>query len=107
MGDYHDHEWGVPSHDDRQIFEMLTLEGAQAGLSWATILNRRGGYRRAFANFDPAQVARLTAPRLELLRQDTACLLKRLNIPHPRSTPPAYFRAQGGSRSYYNYQCMT
>ena len=57
MRDYHDHEWGVPSHDDRHLFEMLTLEGAQAGLSWATILNRREGYRRAFANFDPVKVA--------------------------------------------------
>src|SRR2546428_12516506 len=55
MRDYHDREWGVPSHDDRHLFEMLTLEGAQAGLSWATILNRRGGYRRAFASFDAAK----------------------------------------------------
>src|SRR5712692_2799899 len=78
MGDYHDHEWGVPSHDDRHVFEMLTLEGAQAGLSWATILNRRGGYRRAFANFDPAQVARFTDRRLELLRQAPG-------INHPRT----------------------
>jgi DNA-3-methyladenine glycosylase I len=54
---YHDEEWGVPSHEDRHLFELLTLEGAQAGLSWATILNKREGYRRAFAGFDPAVVA--------------------------------------------------
>ena len=55
---YHDEEWGVPVHDDRHLFEMLTLEGAQAGLSWATILRKRDGYRRAFADFDAAAVAR-------------------------------------------------
>ena len=58
---YHDEEWGVPSHDDRHLFELLTLEGAQAGLSWSTILNKREGYRRAFAGFDPAR-SRASAP---------------------------------------------
>jgi DNA-3-methyladenine glycosylase I len=58
---YHDEQWGVPVHDDVMLFEMLTLEGAQAGLSWSTILNKREGYRRAFARFDPAKVARFTA----------------------------------------------
>ena len=61
MRTYHDTEWGVPSHDDRRLFEMLTLEGAQSGLSWATILNRREGYRRAFSSFEPAEVAALVA----------------------------------------------
>ena len=60
MLEHHDEEWGVPSHDDRHLFEMLTLEGAQAGLSWSTILNKREGYSRAFAGFDPAAVARFT-----------------------------------------------
>ena len=55
---YHDEEWGVPSHDQRHLYEMLTLEGAQAGLSWATILRKREGYRQAFAGFDPERVAR-------------------------------------------------
>ena len=64
---YHDEEWGVPSHDDRHLFEMLTLEGAQAGLSWSTILSKREGYRRAFAGFDPAIVARFGA------RTSSAC----------------------------------
>ncbi len=57
MREYHDREWGVPSHDDRHLFEMLLLEGAQAGLSWSTILNKRANYRAAFAEFDPAVVA--------------------------------------------------
>ena len=62
---YHDREWGVPVHDDRTLFEMLILEGAQAGLSWYSVLRRRDGYRRAFKNFDPARVARMTDAQLE------------------------------------------
>jgi DNA-3-methyladenine glycosylase I len=64
---YHDQEWGVPIHDDRKHFEMLLLEGAQAGLTWETILLRRDGYRRAFAEFDPKKVARFTAKKKALL----------------------------------------
>jgi DNA-3-methyladenine glycosylase I len=64
---YHDKEWGVPVHDDRVLFEFLTLEGAQAGLSWSTILNKRQNYRRAFADFDPARVARFNAARVKRL----------------------------------------
>jgi DNA-3-methyladenine glycosylase I len=67
---YHDDEWGVPVHDDRRLFELLTLEGAQAGLSWETILNKRDGYRRAFARFDPARVARFTARDMRRLLGD-------------------------------------
>jgi len=77
---YHDEEWGVPSHDDRQLFEMLVLEGAQAGLSWATILKKRDGYRRAFAGFDPAKVARFGAADVERLLQDTGIVRNRLKI---------------------------
>ena len=62
---YHDDEWGVPSHDDRHLFEMLTLEGAQAGLSWRTILYKREGYRRAFAGFDAAKVARFRPAKVD------------------------------------------
>ena len=69
---YHDAEWGVPVHDDRQLFELLTLEGAQAGLSWETILNKREGYRRLFAGFDPARVARFTARDVRRLLRDPA-----------------------------------
>jgi DNA-3-methyladenine glycosylase I len=61
---YHDLEWGVPSHDDRHLFELLTLEGAQAGLSWATILRKREGYRSSFAQFDPGRVARFNRRRI-------------------------------------------
>src|SRR6185369_12078867 len=62
---YHDKEWGVPVHDDRTLFEFLILEGAQAGLSWETILNKRSAYRNAFADFDPARVARFTPARVQ------------------------------------------
>jgi DNA-3-methyladenine glycosylase I len=77
---YHDEEWGVPVHDDVRLFEMLTLEGAQAGLSWATILHKREGYRRAFAAFDPAKVARFDQPQIERLMQDASIVRNRLKI---------------------------
>src|SRR5712691_13116376 len=75
---YHDDEWGVPSHDDRHLFELLTLEGAQAGLSWATILRKREGYRAAFAGFDPAIVARFGPREFERLLADPGIVRKRL-----------------------------
>jgi DNA-3-methyladenine glycosylase I len=68
---YHDREWGVPVHDDRRLFELLILEGAQAGLSWETILNKRDAYRRAFARFDPKKIARFTAADVRRLVRDT------------------------------------
>jgi DNA-3-methyladenine glycosylase I len=77
---YHDLEWGVPSHDDRQLFEMLVLEGAQAGLSWSTILNKRESYREAFAGFDPARVARFDADRVERLLQDPGIVRNRAKV---------------------------
>jgi DNA-3-methyladenine glycosylase I len=77
---YHNEEWGVPSHDDRHLFEMLVLEGAQAGLSWSTILHKREGYRRAFDGFDPARVARFTPARVERLLGDAAIVRNRANI---------------------------
>jgi DNA-3-methyladenine glycosylase I len=77
---YHDREWGVPSRDDRHLFEMLTLEGAQAGLSWATILKKRDGYRRAFADFDAATVARFDRRRVERLLRDPAIVRNRLKV---------------------------
>jgi len=77
---YHDEEWGVPLHDDARLFEMLTLEGAQAGLSWSTILHKREGYRRAFASFDPAKVARFDARKVERLMQDASIVRNRLKI---------------------------
>src|SRR5688572_1069013 len=77
---YHDEEWGVPLHDDRQLFELLTLEGAQAGLSWSTILKKREGYRTAFAGFDPAKVARFDARKIERLLQDPGIVRNRLKV---------------------------
>ena len=77
---YHDEEWGVPSHDERHLFEMLTLEGAQAGLSWRTILHKREGYRRAFAGFDVAKVARFTPAKVERLLADPAIVRNRLKV---------------------------
>jgi len=77
---YHDEEWGVPSHDDRHLFEMLTLEGAQAGLSWSTILRKRGGYREAFAGFDPPVVARFTSRDVERLLADPGIVRNRLKV---------------------------
>jgi DNA-3-methyladenine glycosylase I len=77
---YHDEEWGVPVYDDRKQFEFLTLESAQAGLSWATILNKREGYRRAFADFDPAKVARFTPARVEKLLANPGIVRNRLKV---------------------------
>jgi len=78
--EYHDIEWGVPVHDDQRHFEMLILEGAQAGLSWETILRKREHYRRAFDGFDPARVARFTAARIEKLLLDPGLVRNRLKI---------------------------
>jgi DNA-3-methyladenine glycosylase I len=77
---YHDLEWGVPVYDDRLLFEFLTLEGAQAGLSWSTILKKRDNYRRAFANFDIAKVARFDKRRVESLLRDPGIVRNRLKI---------------------------
>jgi DNA-3-methyladenine glycosylase I len=80
MMTYHDEEWGVPVHDDRKQFEFLTLESAQAGLSWATVLRKRENYRRAFAEFDPEQVARFTDKRIERLLVDPGIIRNRQKV---------------------------
>jgi len=77
---YHDDEWGVPSHDDRHLFEMLILEGAQAGLSWITILRKRAAYRKAFDRFDPRRIARYDAKKLQALLGDEGIVRNRLKI---------------------------
>jgi DNA-3-methyladenine glycosylase I len=77
---YHDEEWGVPSHDDRHLFALLTLEGAQAGLSWTTILNKRAGYRRPFAGFDPEAVARLGPKEVARRLKDPGIVRNKLKI---------------------------
>jgi DNA-3-methyladenine glycosylase I len=78
--EYHDREWGVPEHRDERLFEMLILEGAQAGLSWLTILRKREGYRRAFAGFDPEKVARFDRSRVQRLLQDEAIVRNRMKV---------------------------
>ena len=77
---YHDREWGVPSHDDRHLFEMLVLEGAQAGLSWSTILRKRAGYREAFDDFDVDRVARYTPARIERMLANPAIVRNRAKV---------------------------
>src|SRR5438093_731386 len=77
---YHDEEWGLPSHDDRHLFELLTLEGAQAGLSWLTILRKREGYRSAFEHFDPDRVASFHRRKIEQLLKDPSIVRNRLKV---------------------------
>ncbi len=80
MRRYHDDEWGVPSHDENHLFEMLILEGAQAGLSWSTILNKRDNYRRAFAGFDPRRVSRFGEDKIARLLEDPGIVRNRLKV---------------------------
>ncbi len=96
---YHDDEWGVPVHDDVRLFEMLTLEGAQAGLSWSTILRKREGYRQAFAGFDPERVAGFTPRTVERLMADPSIVRNRLKIESTVANARAVLRVQeeGGS----------
>src|SRR6476469_9286003 len=91
---YHDTEWGVPVHDDRHLFEMLILEGAQAGLSWYTILKRRDGYRKAFRNFDPAKVARMTDAQLETVLAKGDIIRNRLKVFSTRTNARALLAIQ-------------
>lgn len=103
---YHDHEWGVPVHDDRTLFEFLILEGAQAGLSWEIILKKREGYRAAFSNFDPEKVARFTARKCETLRQDERIIRNRLKIAAAVQNAQAFLavRDEFGSFDKYIWQ---
>ena len=101
--EYHDREWGVPVHDDRKQFEFLILEGAQAGLSWSTILHRREGYRRAFADFDPVKVARFTPARIEKLLQDPGIIRNRLKVAAAVSNARAFLEIEGAHGSFDAY----
>jgi DNA-3-methyladenine glycosylase I len=92
--DYHDKEWGVPVHDDRQLFEMLILEGAQAGLSWETILKRRNGYRKAFYDFNIATVAAMSDSELEKLYQNPSIIRNRLKIAATRINAQVFLKIQ-------------
>jgi DNA-3-methyladenine glycosylase I len=100
---YHDSEWGVPVHDDRVLFEFLTLEGAQAGLSWSTILGKRQNYRRAFAGFDPAAVARFTPARIERLVADPGIVRHRGKIASTVSNAKAFLGVQQEFGSFDRY----
>jgi DNA-3-methyladenine glycosylase I len=103
---YHDVEWGVPVHDDRLLFEFLTLEGAQAGLSWSTILKKRDNYRRAFDGFDPARVARFSPARVERLLADPGIVRHRGKIESAISNAKAFLNVQRefGSFDRYTWQ---
>ncbi len=100
---YHDKEWGVPVHDDRVQFEFLILEGAQAGLSWSTILNKREGYRQAFAEFDAEKVARFTAKRIEKLLQNPAIVRNRLKVQSTVTNAKAFLKIQDEFGSFSDY----
>lgn len=100
---YHDDEWGVPVHDDRIFFEFLILEAAQAGLSWSTILNKRDGYRKAFADFDPVRVARFDAARIERLMANEAIVRNRLKIESAVTNARAFLAVQKEFGSFDRY----
>ena len=100
---YHDREWGVPVHDDRVLFEFLILEGAQAGLSWETILNKRARYREVFAGFDPAAVARFTPARLERLLADPGIVRNRLKVVSAVTNAKAFLAVQDEFGSFDAY----
>jgi DNA-3-methyladenine glycosylase I len=100
---YHDNEWGVPVHDDLVLFEFITLEGAQAGLSWETILKKRESYREAFADFDPAKVARFTPARIERLLQDPGIVRNRLKVESTVTNAKAFQAVQREFGSFDTY----
>ena len=100
---YHDNEWGVPARDDATQFEFLLLEGAQAGLSWSTVLNKREGYRKAFAGFDPVKVARFTPAKLEKLRQNPAIIRNRLKIEAAVTNARAFLEVQAEFGTFSDY----
>jgi DNA-3-methyladenine glycosylase I len=100
---YHDEEWGVPTHDDSRLYEMLVLEGAQAGLSWSTILNKREGYRRAFSGFDPGKVARFDSRRVEGLLADPSIVRNRLKVLSAISNAQAVLSVQEEDGSLDSY----
>jgi len=101
--DYHDYEWGIPVHDDRKLFEMLILEGAQAGLSWETILKRRDAYRQAFYQFDPKKVAVMSDEELEKLRNDATIIRNRLKIYATRQNAIVFLAIQKEFGSFDKY----
>jgi len=104
MISYHDTEWGVPQHDDNELFGFLILEGAQAGLSWLTILKRRDNYRKAFADFDPQKVARFSEQHIAKLLQDTGVIRNRLKIHSVINNAQKFLKVQQEFGSFDTYQ---
>ncbi|MEK4485880.1 DNA-3-methyladenine glycosylase I [Psychrobacillus sp. FSL H8-0484] len=100
---YHDNEWGVPVYDDRLLFEMLCLEGAQAGLSWWTILQKRENYRNAFDNFEAEKIVHYTDEKLELLREDKGIVRNKLKIKSVVTNAKAFLKIQKEYGSFSNY----
>ena len=100
---YHDQEWGVPVHDDQRLFEMLVLEGAQAGLSWETVLKKRDGYRRAFHEFDPGKVAAMSDGALDFLMQNQEIIRNRLKIYAARKNARVFLTIQQEFCSFDRY----
>jgi len=100
---YHDEEWGVPVHDDKTHFEFLILEGAQAGLSWSTILRKREGYRKNFAEFDPEKVARFTEKRLEKILQDPGIVRNKLKVYAAVNNAKHFLKVQKEYGTFDNY----
>ncbi|MBE0621561.1 MAG: DNA-3-methyladenine glycosylase I [Burkholderiales bacterium] len=100
---YHDHEWGTPVHDERTLFELLILEGAQAGLSWSTILNKRENYRRAFDNFDARKIARYTDKKVVRLLEDAGIVRNRLKIAATTQNAKAFLAVQKEFGSFDRY----
>lgn len=103
MIEYHDHEWGVPVHDDRTLFEFLILEGAQAGLSWETILNKRENYRKAFDRFDARKIARYDGKKVRELMGDAGIIRNRLKIESTISNAKAFLEVQKEFGSFDRY----
>lgn len=100
---YHDNEWGMPVYDDSTLFEFLILEGAQAGLSWSTILKKRGGYKKAFHNFDPKRVAAMTDAELETLRSNESIIRNKLKIYSARKNARVFLAVQDEHGSFSDY----
>jgi DNA-3-methyladenine glycosylase I len=100
---YHDREWGVPQRDDGRLFEMLILEGAQAGLSWITILRKRNSYRRAFEGFDPSRVARFGPRKVASLLQDAGIVRNRLKIESAITNARIFLEIQGEWNGFHEY----
>lgn len=101
--DYHDHEWGIPTHDDQELFEMLILEGAQAGLSWETVLKKRDGYRKAFHQFDIEKVANMSDEALEVQRESPEIIRNKLKIYSTRKNARIFLDIQKEFGSFDHY----